>query len=452
MYENLDPRTLYRLPWNLSDNGISWLEPTAQCNLACDGCYRENRTLHKTFAETCRELDVFAKHRKSDALSIAGGDPLLYPDLEATVREAKRRGYKPVINTNGQAMTKDLLFRLKEAGLAGITFHVDSRQGRPGRWRNKNELELCELRLELAELAHEAEVSCAFNATIYPDTMDLVVPLTRWAEDHIDRVSVMVFILYRDVVTSGFRYFNGDQEVPLLASSEAGDEAPLPRQSAERPVYNYDVERSFESKVTADAVVGRLKEAFPGFEPSAYLNGTEDPRSVKWLLTSRIGRPGKIHGYVGPKFQELVQSVHHLFTDRYLAYSAPSVNSSGKLTLGLSLIDPGVRKTLGAFLRDATHSPLKALREPLHFQTILIIQPIDMLANGQMNMCDGCPDMTVHGDELVWSCRLDERIRYGRNLWAKPAAAPSAQLQNGREDLVALPKGHRPEQNQPTTA
>ena len=29
---------LYRLPWTLADNAISWLEPTAICNLACDGC------------------------------------------------------------------------------------------------------------------------------------------------------------------------------------------------------------------------------------------------------------------------------------------------------------------------------------------------------------------------------------------------------------------------------
>jgi len=34
---------LYRLPWTLPDNAISWLEPTSMCNLACDGCYRENQ-------------------------------------------------------------------------------------------------------------------------------------------------------------------------------------------------------------------------------------------------------------------------------------------------------------------------------------------------------------------------------------------------------------------------
>jgi hypothetical protein len=52
-----------------------------------------------------------------------------------------------------------------------------------------------------------------------------------------------------------------------------------------------------------------------------------------------------------------------------------------------------------------------------------IIQPIDMLKDGSMNMCDGCPDITVHDGELVWSCRLEERLRHGCFLTAAPKAA-----------------------------
>jgi hypothetical protein len=59
----------------------------------------------------------------------------------------------------------------------------------------------------------------------------------------------------------------------------------------------------------------------------------------------------------------------------------------------------------------------------LHFQSILIIQPVDMLEDGRMNMCDGCPDMTVDNGELVWSCRLDERTLHGCFLTAAPKSA-----------------------------
>jgi hypothetical protein len=50
----------------------------------------------------------------------------------------------------------------------------------------------------------------------------------------------------------------------------------------------------------------------------------------------------------------------------------------------------------------------------------MIIQPIDILPDGRANMCDGCPDMTVHDGELRWSCRLEEIKDYGCFLQACP--------------------------------
>jgi len=414
MSATINTRELYRLPWNLADNGISWLEPTAQCNLVCDGCYRRNRVEHKTWEQTLHELDVFDRTRKSDALSIAGGDPLLYPDLVRTIAEAARRGYKPVVNTNGHAMTRELLREMKQAGLAGFTFHVDSKQGRPGKWRGKDEMELCELREELAELAFEFKVGCSFNNTVYPDTLPFVSRLTRWAEQHMDKVHVMVFILYRDMLANEFRYFAGANEVDIYADAERkqADDA--------KTVYNLDTERGYQAHLTADDVVAELRKDDPGFRPSAYLNGTQDPTSIKWLLTGRIGRPGKTYGYVGPKVMELIQTTNHLLKDRYLAYTPIEQLASAKPMLLLALLDASMRGIARNALRDWARAPLRAVTKPLHFQNVIIIQPIDFLPDGRTNMCDGCPDMTVWKDELVWSCRMDEQERWGRNLVAFP--------------------------------
>jgi MoaA/NifB/PqqE/SkfB family radical SAM enzyme len=91
---------LYRLPWTLSDNAISWLEPTAMCNLSCDGCYRENeKNSHLPIEEVKHHLDVFQKLRNSDCISIAGGDPLLYPEILEIVTNIKNRGLKPIIKS-----------------------------------------------------------------------------------------------------------------------------------------------------------------------------------------------------------------------------------------------------------------------------------------------------------------------------------------------------------------
>lgn len=174
----------YRLPWNLADNSISWLEPTFKCNLACDGCYRRNdNNSHKPIDVIKEELEVFNRLRKCDGVSIAGGDPLTHPEIVEIVRIIKEMKMKPIVNTNGLMLTRELLAELKKAGVYGFTFHIDSKQGRPG-WKNKNEVELNELRYHYARMLADAKnISCAFNSTVYEDTMQYVPELVKWAED-----------------------------------------------------------------------------------------------------------------------------------------------------------------------------------------------------------------------------------------------------------------------------
>ena len=396
----LDHRQLYRLPWNISDNVIAWLEPTAKCNLACEGCYRANVDEHKPLAEIANDLEVFARYRTFDGVSIAGGDPLTHPQVVEIVQMVAQRGYKPVLNTNGLALDEKLLRELKSAGLVGLTFHIDSKQGRPG-WKDKTEMEMCELRLHFAEMVKRVGgLSCALNATIYEDTLPALPDLVQWAQDHIDLVQVMVFIAYRDAVLDGeFDYYAGGKKV---------DPKPL--------VYTVQ-SRKQRDDISAREMVARVQQRFPDFMPSAYLGGTEKPDSFKWLMAGRIGNKDRIAGYVGPRMMEAVQTLHHLFTGKYLAYSKPELLAAGRSTMAAAaLIDGGARKALGSWLRSG-----EWLKKQ-YYQSIMFIQPIDVLPDGRQNMCDGCPDITVHNGELVWSCRLEERFRFGGFLRTVPKA------------------------------
>ena len=146
----LTPETYYRLPWNLADNAITWLEPTTKCNLYCEGCYRENDPFgHKPLADVIRDLERVKQMRRTDGISIAGGEPLIYPDIVPLVRYVAAQGWKPIINSNGQALTPELVRELAAAGLVGFTMHVDSHQVRPG-WKGASEKDLNALRLKLA--------------------------------------------------------------------------------------------------------------------------------------------------------------------------------------------------------------------------------------------------------------------------------------------------------------
>jgi hypothetical protein len=56
----------------------------------------------------------------------------------------------------------------------------------------------------------------------------------------------------------------------------------------------------------------------------------------------------------------------------------------------------------------------------LYLQSVTIIQPGDTLCDGSFNMCDGCPDITVWKDQLAWSCRLEEQMKFGCFVRAVP--------------------------------
>ena len=78
----------------------------------------------------------------------------------------------------------------------------------------------------------------------------------------------------------------------------------------------------------------------------------------------------------------------------------------------LSVIDKDMRKIARQYLKSVLTNPLQLFTR-LHYQSIMMIQPIDLLEDGSQNMCDSCPDMTVLDGKLVWSCRIEEPIKYG---------------------------------------
>lgn len=77
----------------------------------------------------------------------------------------------------------------------------------------------------------------------------------------------------------------------------------------------------------------------------------------------------------------------------------------------MGLFDKKLRKTFTSYLKN----PLNIFRK-LYYQSVMIIQPVDFLEDGRQSMCDGCPDMTVWNGKLVYSCRMEEQLKYGYNL------------------------------------
>jgi MoaA/NifB/PqqE/SkfB family radical SAM enzyme len=389
---SLDKSNLFRLPWSLNDNPIAWLEVSDICNIHCEGCYRQNMTGHKSLEELKEEVLFFKKWRNPDNFSIAGGEPLIYPNIIELVAFIKEQKIKPIILTNAVALTPEMLHELKKAGLSGFTIHIDSHQNRPG-WKGKSEKDLNELRQKYADMiAAERGLYLIFNSTVYPSSFNEIPDIVRWGNANIDRVHGIVFITYRTATT--------DNNIALNPLEKEVDMSKL----------SY-VRESFDEKfVTSPEVYAKIKEVLPEYEPSGYLGGTVRHDSFKWLIATIIGSKKRTYGSLGKHAMEIAQNFHHYFTGTYLAYLSQA-RIGGKVFL-LSPFDKGIRSAWKNRIKDY-------LRHPSHFfqgvyvQSVSIIQAPDVLEDGRCDMCDSCPDITILDGKFVNSCRMDEYRLFG---------------------------------------
>jgi hypothetical protein len=390
----LDQRLLYRLPWSRVDTAGAWVEVTDECNLECPGCYRHRLTGHRPFEDVKRDIVRCSELTRCDAMAIAGGEPLIYPNILDVVSFIAGRGIKPIIMTNGEALTPDLARALKRAGVAKYHFHVDSAQQRPG-WKEKNEAEMNGLRQHFADLLGKVGgAHCGYNVTVTRAGLPYLPELVRWCRRNyklVDHISIIAFRMLSSL--DGFDYFREDRRIDLAAAS-------------------VDTPLSQEKRITTEEMYETIRAEVPDFEAASYVSGTVDTQSFKYLMIPGVGAGDRTYGTVGPKTMELVQVFHHLFTGRYCAFTRS--RKAGRKLFALSLFDPQLRRAAGRYALAVLKNPLR-LFDSIRVQMIHLQQPNEVMAGG-FNVCDGCVNMMVWRGKLINSCRLDEYRLFGGPL------------------------------------
>ncbi|MFH0920178.1 MAG: radical SAM protein [Fibrobacterota bacterium] len=107
---------------------IAYLEPTLRCNHRCVHCYVE-----QNIPQASEELSLLEINTLLDGLAslgalilvITGGEPLLRPDWPHILQAARKRGFAPVLFTNGSLINESVARALKELAVLGveISFH-----------------------------------------------------------------------------------------------------------------------------------------------------------------------------------------------------------------------------------------------------------------------------------------------------------------------------------------
>jgi MoaA/NifB/PqqE/SkfB family radical SAM enzyme len=401
-----EKKNYYRWPWSNNDNPVAWLEITDLCNIHCKGCYRSTMTGHRDLAVLKGEVDFFIKVRNIDTVCIAGGEPLIYPHIVELVRYIADQGVKPNIITNCHALTEELLTELKDAGVFGLTCHVDMIQERPERKEGDTELDLLALRQKIADLIYKVgkgKIVCTFNTTVYHENFKYLPDIVRWARKNVQKVSGLDFITYRGIPIKEGYTFDAEEALEGGGTEKIKDKLGY-------------VESAEEVDITAVDVYNLLKDNFGRtFEPCAYLGGTGHIMDYKWWGEACLmEKKGPVYGSIGPRTMEFLQIIHHWFKKRYFMYLGANRVPRILIQLTFLLGDKKLRRARRRMFWRLLN-PIKWF-QPIYTQSIGINQPPDMMENGMANMCESCPDACVWEGNLVSSCRLDEYRKYGRML------------------------------------
>jgi len=151
--------------------------------------------------------------------------------------------------------TSLLLVELKEAGVAGFTFHIDTTQIRADS-KAKTEKEYNELRMKFAKMVSSiGGIACSFNQTVSDKTLDQVPETVKWAMENPNIVHSIVFILYREPsMAPHLKFMANGHEISMSSS--------------------YNDETGFHKSqkiLKAQDIVDQIRSVDPLYDPAGYL-------------------------------------------------------------------------------------------------------------------------------------------------------------------------------------
>jgi pyruvate-formate lyase-activating enzyme len=367
----VDTGSLYKLPWTRDNNPNGWLEPTTYCQLKCPFCYRgvdENgfNPTHMDFADVKKEVDDLIRLRQVATITIAGGDPFMYPQLDETIDYIRAQGVDVMLLTNGKPLNEKVLARVRDRGVARVVVHIDKYQGREG---IKTEDDANRLRQELCDLFRKVGgISLGFALPIGPDDLDDLEVLIAFFKKNADVVDLVNF----------------NRMEPTLS-----------RQSTETRVLD------------ATTLFERVSQAY-GIDYCAHLGKTRSDE-ISWLFGQAIFSGDELIGSLDGNAFRFIQKNFYEKTKRSGTKASVGGHTTPKFFAYLPF-NKSLRKMLFRYVG------LNGKRGKINLQLVLVINS-PTKKNGEWDVCKGCPDAMMYQGKLIPSCLL-ERVKTGEFIEA----------------------------------
>lgn len=378
MGNKMNLEQMYRLPWTNKDNPNGWIEVTTLCQLKCPGCYRglaekNPKRLHEDLKKMKSEIDFLINHRNIQTLSIAGGEPLLYPKLKEVIEYAVSKKLKVKIFTNGLLLTEDKLREFRDTGVTEFVVHVDKYQNRPDM---KNDDDPNKLRLKFCEIFRKVGgINLGFILPVSGDDYTDILDAINLCKENTDVVNLLVLSLYKDILLNKDKTFDKNNlrnpNIPKLSNF---------------------LSQEFKSK------------------PCAFLGKIYNKDQPSWIFMVPVFYKNKVVGYLDSflykKFQERYKKKKGKYT---ILVRGNKINAK-------SFLPFAYKKNVSELLLNYRKAKKenRGDKESLRYQVILIIDGPDKI-DGKWNLCDGCPDAMLHEGKLVPSCLL-ERVKAGEEI------------------------------------
>ncbi|OGQ94005.1 MAG: hypothetical protein A2284_19270 [Deltaproteobacteria bacterium RIFOXYA12_FULL_61_11] len=365
------------------------IEVNQACNISCRACYKDRHGSTKPLEQIKAELDLIVSERRVSAISLAGGEPTLHPQLPEIIAYAKSKGVVVQMLSNGLLLTDELLAACKRAGLSTIYLHLDSHQHRPDIPKGANEADLDELRLAFARRINAQGLFCSLNVTLYQDNLPQLA--------HVVRFLCTNPSYHRMLVTCCT-----DFDAMIARYRGTGGEGVLDRRSGGSDLAGQEV--------GLDEVAPYLYERL-GMEPFGYIASTRSLAAKKWLFYFSFtialpdGSTRVLH--TTDRFKNFLRFAQWFSMKVRGTYPSGRVANGGKAVLAcliycLTCLDLRLMGRTLAFLSTLLRPGARIFQKSFIFQGGPSLAP-----SGELEYCQNCPDATVRDGVVVPLCTAD---------------------------------------------